>query len=198
MKLSCPYCTEKITYDLNLAGKTIKCSYCQKDILMSPFNKLAPEYQQEYREEQEKIRKKQEAELKGLEEQRRRELERQEAEKQRQIQRDLDLARQQKQHAQQQMMQQVWNGKVTEAKQRIPEEELIETNIFGIVITQSYPILKLIATVYRILGMAFLISGLIIFFVALYTAIVSEVGVFVSWILHFPKKCPILPVSNLG
>jgi hypothetical protein len=62
MKLPCPYCKENITYDLNLAGKTIKCSYCQKNILMTPLDKLPPEYQQEFLAEQEHLKKKQEAE----------------------------------------------------------------------------------------------------------------------------------------
>jgi hypothetical protein len=71
MKLPCPYCTENIVYDHNLAGKTIKCSYCQKNILMTPFDKLPPDYQQEYKDELEKIRKKKEVEQRKMEEQRR-------------------------------------------------------------------------------------------------------------------------------
>lgn len=113
MKIPCPYCTEKITYDPNLAGKTINCSYCKKPILMTPLDKLTPEYQQEYREEQEKIRKKQETEQRKLEEQRRRELEHQEAKKQRDIEQIFDAAKKQQEKAHMQMMQKDWNGKVS-------------------------------------------------------------------------------------
>ncbi len=81
MKLPCPYCTENIVYDQNLAGKTIKCSYCQKNILMTPLDKLPQEYQQKYKDEREGIRKKQESEQRKLEDQRRRKLELEEAKK---------------------------------------------------------------------------------------------------------------------
>jgi hypothetical protein len=181
MKLPCPYCTENIVYDHNLAGKTIKCSYCQNNILMTPFDKLPPDYQQEYKDELEKIRKKQEAEQKKVEEQKRKELERQEANKRREIDKAFEQARKEEEKTQQQEKQQDWNRKVSQVKQIVPEEEIIESKIFGIVVTQSYPILKLFASLYRIVGVICLLLGLITIIVALYSATQSGLGIFFSW-----------------
>ncbi len=171
MKLPCPYCTENIVYDHNLAGKTIKCSYCQKNILMTPFDKLPPDYQQEYKDELEKIRKKQEAEQRKIEEKRvkdlrrqelekQQELEQQEAKKQNKIKERFDKVKKKKEKRRQQLMQQDWDNKVAEAERRIPEEELIQSNYFGIVVNRSYSVLRVIAFVNIIIGIILFIIGL--------------------------------------
>jgi hypothetical protein len=114
MKLPCPFCTENIVYDHKLAGKTIKCSYCQKNILMTPFNKLPPDYQQEYKAELEKIRKKQEAEQRKMEAKRLKELERQEVEKQHNIEQVFETAKLEQKKMYQQMLEKDWDLNFTE------------------------------------------------------------------------------------
>ncbi len=131
MKLPCPYCTEKITYDINLAGKTVKCSYCQKNILMTPLEKLPPEHQQEYKDEQEKIRKKQEVEERRLEEKRRKELERQDAERKRQQEIQVGLVRQREKELKKQLEKNYVGDKPQNAKHlNISSTTLIVIGLF--------------------------------------------------------------------
>jgi DNA-directed RNA polymerase subunit RPC12/RpoP/Flp pilus assembly protein TadB len=61
MKIACPYCAEKITYDLLYAGRKIDCPGCGKQLLMGRLEQLPAEYQEQYRAEQEAIQRRQEA-----------------------------------------------------------------------------------------------------------------------------------------
>lgn len=83
MELPCPFCTQELLYDPNLAGKTVACSYCKKHLLIPSLQQLPIQYQQEYREEQDHLRKKQEAKQKKFEKQVDEELRRQRQEKER-------------------------------------------------------------------------------------------------------------------
>ncbi len=62
MKLPCPYCQDPIQYDLQLVGQKIACPSCKHHVIMTPLSQLSPEYQTEYHEEQERLKKKQETE----------------------------------------------------------------------------------------------------------------------------------------
>jgi hypothetical protein len=57
MKLSCPYCGDSIKYEESLAGKNVTCSYCKRPVLMPSVAQLPPDYQEEFRQEKEKLRK---------------------------------------------------------------------------------------------------------------------------------------------
>ena len=124
-----------------------------KNILMTPFDKLPPDYQQEYKDELEKIRKKQEAEQRKLEEQRRRELERQEAKRQREIEEVFEKARKEREESHQRMLEQDWNHKIVELKQKVPEDDLV---------SDSYPTLKSVSVIYLVLAAISLVVGLIL------------------------------------
>lgn len=61
IKLPCPYCRESINYEESLGGKTITCGYCKRPLNMPLVAQLPPEYQEEFRHQQDKLRKKAEA-----------------------------------------------------------------------------------------------------------------------------------------
>jgi len=61
IKLPCPYCGDSIKYEESLGGKTITCRYCKRPLKMPFLAQLAPEYQEEFRHQQDKLRKKAEA-----------------------------------------------------------------------------------------------------------------------------------------
>ena len=81
MKIPCPYCTEEVLYDPKLAGKTITCSYCKKSLKIPLLHQLKRKYQEEYREEQERLREEQEYQERILEMKAARELQKQEKER---------------------------------------------------------------------------------------------------------------------
>lgn len=67
MKLPCPYCGDWIKYEESLGGTSITCNYCRRPILMPVVAQLPPDYQEEFRQEQDKLLKKAElAERKRL------------------------------------------------------------------------------------------------------------------------------------
>jgi hypothetical protein len=81
MKIPCPFCTQEFLYDPELAGRTFACSYCKKALLMPSLQQLPIEYQeQQFREEQDHLRKKLKQEQK--QEAQRQKLEKQERERQ--------------------------------------------------------------------------------------------------------------------
>lgn len=61
MKLPCPYCGDSIKYQESLGGKTIRCNYCKRPLLIPFVAQLPPDYQEEFRQEQAKLRKNAEA-----------------------------------------------------------------------------------------------------------------------------------------
>jgi len=78
IKLPCPFCGDSIKYDESLGGKTIVCGYCKKPLTMPSVAQLAPEYQDELRRMQDKVRKKlQAAESKRLKAEQKEEAKRQ-------------------------------------------------------------------------------------------------------------------------
>lgn len=64
MKLPCPHCTKHLPYNHLHAGKSFQCPYCKKPFVMPPFEKLPPEFQQEYRKDLEEKKHNQEIEQK--------------------------------------------------------------------------------------------------------------------------------------
>jgi len=100
IKIPCPFCGDSIKYEESLGGKTILCDYCKRALKIPFVAQLAPEYQEEFRHAQDKMRKKeQDAELKRLKAQ-------QKEEKKKQAQEDAqrrateELAKQETAHAQ--------------------------------------------------------------------------------------------------
>ncbi len=67
MKIPCPHCTKNLPYNHLHAGKSFQCGYCKKPFVMPPFEKLPPEFQNEYRKEFEKRKQIEEAERKKKE-----------------------------------------------------------------------------------------------------------------------------------
>jgi len=71
VRIPCPHCAELLEYSPQKAGSTVQCWHCHRPILMLPLDQLAPQCQEEYHREEERVRRKQEAE-----EQKRQEFER--------------------------------------------------------------------------------------------------------------------------
>ena len=61
MKLLCGHCRRAFTYDGSLAGKEFTCSHCRRLVRMPFLTELPADLQEEYRHEQEKLRKKAES-----------------------------------------------------------------------------------------------------------------------------------------
>ena len=103
MKIPCPYCGDSIKYDESLGGRTIECGYCRRPVTMPSVAQLPPDYQAEFRREQEKLRKKAEAA-----EQKRLRAQQKEAEKKRAelVRRESDRLAQEAEWAQRQQYQQ--------------------------------------------------------------------------------------------
>ena len=68
MKLACPRCQEPLPYDAGLAGTYIVCPKCKQNALVPQLHLLPVEYQDEYRQEVETVRKEQESKLRKQEE----------------------------------------------------------------------------------------------------------------------------------
>jgi hypothetical protein len=66
MKVPCPFCAQALQYYPELAGTTAACSRCNKTVQMPSLRQLPGEYQHEYQEEQDRLRKKQEAQHEKL------------------------------------------------------------------------------------------------------------------------------------
>jgi len=61
MNISCPYCGDSIKYDESLGGKRVVCRYCKRPLRMPFVAQLPADYQEEFRREQDKLRKKAQA-----------------------------------------------------------------------------------------------------------------------------------------
>ena len=151
MKIACPYCGTNFLYDHTRAGQTFACAYCKRPVLMPPLQQLPVEYQQEFRDEQERLRKKQE-QLREKQEARQEEVKRrQKAEEDRQVQ-DLERRLQEERE-------------LREASSQQKEKTTAETNQAawdsgrrGI----SYPFLRLLAKVYRVIAWVVGILGILV------------------------------------
>jgi len=101
MKLNCPYCGEKFSYDRSLAGRSVECSYCEQAIKMPTFEELPEESQEELRREEAKRQKKekrrylrkQEGYLKEIEKQEKQKVKEKELEKQQELEKKIASAK---------------------------------------------------------------------------------------------------------
>ncbi len=159
MNLSCPHCQELIPYDPKAAGSRITCSYCKRPVLIPQFQALPPELQQEYREEVEKARKKQEAALRKQQEAEARRWQAEEDQKREEAEKVLRAQQQAEEHRRQQELetekarqrevadrrreaaQKDWNARVEAVTNEVPEEAAV---------TNRYPALKSIADIVKI------------------------------------------------
>lgn len=171
MKLSCPYCSEKLPYDHRLAGKSVNCSYCKKPVGIPPVQQLPADLQQEYREEVEAQKRKQ-ALQRQREEERQRKLEEDRLrDAQRETERLQKEAEAEAERESQREQQRAWGAKVAEAKRHVPEDD---------VIGNSYPTLKAIAGVYRCLALFVLFVAIISLLVVLQQSAPTEIKVALS------------------
>lgn len=107
MKLNCPYCGETISYDLSLAGRPVRCSYCEHAIKLPTFAELPEELQEEVRQE----------EARKQEKQKRKYLQKQE-QFLKKVEKEEKLKRKEEARQQQQELEQ----KIQAARKPVPEE----------------------------------------------------------------------------
>lgn len=154
MKVPCPFCTQELLYDPKLAGKTVACSYCNRALLIPPLQQLPVEYQQEYREEQDRLRKKQEAQHEKSAKQAAQEAQRLEQKRLKEEQLKEVAWQQLKQNRYEERQAAVQRGGalIPQASQHTPEDDLV---------SGSYPGLRSIASIYGVAAVIAVVVGLI-------------------------------------